>query len=103
MNLKKPGHEYHVFHTIGWSLHFTNITLNFDGKSENVCYGKTRFKCDLELGHCPRNHAIKATVFWELNNLSRYFDVGRSYARVINFQKHFFIEATADNETNSGH
>ena len=103
MNLKKPGHEYHLFHTLGWSLHLTNITLSFDVKSEIICYGKTRIKCDLERCHCPPNHAIKATVIWEPNNHFRNVDVGRSYARMIKFRKRYFIEALADNEINSGH
>ena len=30
--VKNPEHEYHVIHTIGWSLQLTNITLTFDIK-----------------------------------------------------------------------
>ena len=66
-------------------------------------YGKVRMKCDLERGHCPPNHAIKATVIWEPENHCRIFDVGRSYARMIRFQKRYFIETLQNNETNPGH
>ena len=37
------------------------------------------------LGHCPPNHATKATLSWELENHCRIFDVGRSHARLIKF------------------
>ena len=47
------------------------------------------------------NHAFKATVIWEAKNHCRIFDVGRSHARMIKFQKRYVIE-TLDNETNSG-
>ena len=59
---KNPEHKYHVIQTLGWSLQLTNITLSFDVKSESIYYGKIRFKCDLERGYCPPNHAFKATV-----------------------------------------
>ena len=103
MNLKKPGQESHVLHTLGWSLHLTNVTLSFDVKSENIFYGKTRIECGLESGHCPPNHAIKATVIRKPNNHCQNFDVGISYARMIKFQKRYFIDVLADNEINSGH
>ena len=66
-------------------------------------YGKVCIKCDLERGHCPPNHAIKATVIWEPENHCRIIDVGRSHARLIKLQKRFFIETLENNETNSGH
>ena len=97
---KSPEHEYHVIHTLGWSLQLTNITLSFDVKSESIYYGKFRIKCDLERGYCLPNHA---TVIWEPENHRRLFDVARSYARMIKFQKRYFIEALENNETNSGH
>ena len=103
LNLKKPGHEYHLFHTLGWSLHLTNITLSFDVKSEKICSGKTGIKGDLERGNCPPNHSIKATAMWEPNNHFRNFDDGRSYARTVNFRKRYFNEALADNKTSRGH
>ena len=35
---KNPEHEYHVIHTLGWSLQLTNITLTFDLMSpQNTC------------------------------------------------------------------
>ena len=100
---KDPEHEYHVIHTLGWSLQLTNITLTFDVASEHMYYGKFRVKCNQERVHCPPNHAIKATVIWEPENHCRIFDVGRSYARMIKFPKRYFIEALEYNETNSGH
>ena len=51
----------------------------------------------------PKNHAIKATVIWEPENHCRIFEVGRSHARMIKFQKRHFIETLEINETNSGH
>ena len=81
----------------------TNITLSFDVKSESIYYWKIRVKCDLEQNYCPPNHSIKATVIWEPEKYNRVFDVGRSYARMIKFDKRYFIETLADNETNRGH
>ena len=66
-------------------------------------YGQVCIKCDLERGHCPPNHAIKATVIWEPENHCRIIDVGRSHARLIKLQKRFFIETLENNKTNSGH
>ena len=100
---KNPEHEYHVIQTLGWSLHLLNIKLSFDVKSESIYYGKTCTKCDLEGGYCPPNQAIKATVNWELNNHCRLFDVCKSYARIIKFQKRFFIETLENSESNPGH
>ena len=74
---KNPEHDYHVIHTLGWSLQLTNITLTFDIKSESIYNGKIRIKSDLERGYCPPNHAIKSTVIWEPENHCRIFDVGR--------------------------
>ena len=65
---KNLEYEYYVIHTIGWSLQPTNITLSFDLKSENIFYGKTRTKCNLERDYCPPNHAIKATIIWKPND-----------------------------------
>ena len=59
-------------------------------------YGKVRIKCDIERGHCPPNHAIKAKVIWEPENHCRIFGVGRSYARMIKIQKRYFIETLAN-------
>ena len=84
---KTPEHEYHVIHTLGWSLQLTNLTLSFDVASEDMHYGKIRIKSDLERVHSPPNHAIKTTVIWEPENHSRIFDVGRSHARMVKFQK----------------
>ena len=100
---KDSEHEYHVIHTLGWSLQLTNITLTFDVASEHMYYGKVRIKCDLERSHCPPNHAIKATLIWEPDNHCRIFDVGRSHARMLKFQKRYFIKTLENNETNSGH
>ena len=100
---KDPEHEYHVIKTLGWSLQLTNITLTFDVASEHTYYGKVRIKCNIERGHCPPNHAIKATVIWEPENHCRIVDVGRSHARMIKFQKRYSIETLENNETNSGH
>ena len=100
---QNPQHEYHVIPTLGWSLQLTNITLNFDVKSKSIYYGKIRIKFDLERSYCPPNHAIKATVIWEPENHCRIFDVGRSYERMIKFQKRYFIETLENNETNTGH
>ena len=80
---KNPEHEYHIIHTLGWSLQLTNITLSTDVKSGSIYYGETRIKCDLEKSYYPPNHAIKAGVNWVPNNHCRIFDVGRSYGRVI--------------------
>ena len=100
---KDPELEYYVIHTLGWSLQLSNITLTFDVASEHMYYGKVRIKCDMERGHCPPNHAIKATVIWESENHCRILGVGRSYARMIKFQKRYFFEALENNEINSGH
>ena len=100
---KNPEYKYHVIHTLRWSLQLTNITFSFDVKSESIYYGKMRIKCDLERNYCPPNYAIKATVIWEPENHCRIFDIGRSYARMIKFQKRYFIETLKNNETNSGH
>ena len=97
---KNPEHEYHVIHTLGWSLQITNITLTFDVASEHMYYGKVRIKGDIERGYCAPNHAIKATVIWEPENHCRIFDVGRSYPRMIKFQKRYFVETLENNETN---
>ena len=99
---RNPEHEHHVIHTLGWSLQLTNITLTFDVKSESIYYGKIRIKCDLEKDYCPPNHAIKATVFREPETHCRIFDVARSNARMIKFQKRYPIETLKYNETNSG-
>ena len=48
-------------------------------------------------------HAVKATVVWQHCNLCLILDVGRSYARMIKFQKRYFIEALENKETNKGH
>ena len=100
---KNPEYEYHVIHTIGWSLQLTNITLTFDVATEHMYYGKIRIKCDIERGHCPPNHSIQATVIWEPENHSRIFDVGISYARMFKFQKRYFIENLENNETKCTH
>ena len=100
---KDSEHEYHVIHTLGWSLQLTNITLTFDVASEQMYYGQVRIKCDLERGHCPPNHATKATVIWEPKNHCSIFYVGISHARMINFQKRYFIETLENNATNCGH
>ena len=84
---RNPQHENHVIHALGWSLQLTNITLTFDVKSESIYYGKISIKCDLERGYCPPNHAIKATNTWQPKNHCRFFDVGRSYARMIKLLK----------------
>ena len=84
---KDPEHEYHVIHTLAWSLQLTNITLTFDVASEHMYYGKVRIKCDIERGCCPPKNGINATVIREPENHCRIFDVGRSYARMIKFQK----------------
>ena len=55
---KNPEYEYHVIHTLGWSLQLTNITLSFNVASEHMYYGKVRIKLDIERGYCPPNHAI---------------------------------------------
>ena len=89
---KDPEHEYYVIHTLGWSLQLSNITLTFDVASEHMYYGKVRIKCDMEQGHCPPNYAIKATVIWEPENHCRILGVGRSYARMIKFQKRYFLK-----------
>ena len=94
---KNPQSEYHVIHTLGWSLQLTNVTLIFDIASEHMYYGKDRIKCDFDRGYCEPNHAIKATVIWEPQNHCRIFDYGRSYAR------RYFIETLEDNETNKVH
>ena len=100
---KNPEHDYHVIHTLGWSLQLTNITLTFDVATKHMYYGKVCIKCVIERGHCPPNHATKATIIWEPENHCRIFDVVRLYARMIKFQKRFFIETLDKNETNSGH
>ena len=84
--------EYHVIHTLGWTLQLTNINLTFDVASKHMYYGKICIKSYLERGHCPPNHAIKTTVTWEPENHCRIFDVGRSQALMIKFQKSYFIE-----------
>ena len=66
-------------------------------------YGKVRIKSYLERGHCPTNHAIKTKVIWEPENHCRIFDVGRSHARMIKFQKRYFIEILENKETSSGY
>ena len=48
---KTPEHEYHVIHTLGWSLQLTNITLTFDVASKHIYYGKDRINCDIERGY----------------------------------------------------
>ena len=80
---KDPENDYHVVHTLGWSLQLTNITLTIDVASEHMYYGKVRIKCDLERGQCPPNHAIKATVIWEPENHCRIFDVGISSLKIL--------------------
>ena len=54
--VRTPELEYHVIHTLGWSLQLTNITLTFDIASEHMYYGKNRIKCDIERGYCEPNH-----------------------------------------------
>ena len=66
-------------------------------------YGQVGIKSDIERGYCPANHAIKATVVWEPENHCRIFVVGKSYARMIKSQKHYFVETLKNNKTNSGH
>ena len=66
-------------------------------------YNKDRIKCDIDRGYCEPNHAIKATVIWEPQNHCRTFDVGRLFARMIKFQKRYFIKTLEDNETNKVH
>ena len=100
---KDPEHEYHVIHTLGGSLQLPNITLTFDVATEHMYYGKIRFKCNIERCHCPPNHAINTTVICETENHCRTFDVGRSHALMIKFQKRYFIETLENNETTSGH
>ena len=100
---KDPEHEYHVIHTLGRSLQLTNITLTFDVATEHMYYGKARINCDIERGHCPANNAMKATIIWEPKNHCRIFDVGRSHARMIIFQKRYFIKRLENNEASSGH
>ena len=73
---KNHQNEYHVIHTLGWSLQLTNITLTFDVASEHMYYGKDRIKCDIDRGYCEPNHAIKATVIWEPEHHCKIFDVG---------------------------
>ena len=96
---KSPQYEYHVIHTIGWTLQLTKITLTFDLATEHMYYGKDRIKCDIERGYCEPNHAIKAVVIWEPEHHCKIFDVGRSHARMIKFQKRYFIETLENNET----
>ena len=57
-----PKHEYHVIHTLRWSVHLTIIAIIFDVMSEIVSYDKTRIKCNIETEHCPINQASKVTV-----------------------------------------
>ena len=99
---QNPQHEYHVIHKLGWSLQLTKVTLIFDVKSESIYYGKIRNKCDLERGYCPPNHA-KATVIWEPKDHCRIFDVGRSHARMIKFQKRYFIEVLENTKSIQKH
>ena len=68
-----------------------------------MCYGKDRIKFDIDRGYCEPNHAIKATVIWEPEHHCKIFDVGRSHARMIKFEKLYFIETLENNETNSVH
>ena len=71
---------------------------------QNTCTTeKFSIKCNPERSYCPPNHAIKATVIWEPENQCRIFDVGRSHARMINFQKRYFIETVENNATSSDH
>ena len=63
----------------------------------------TCIKCDIERGYCHPNHAIKATVIWEPENHCPIYDVGRSYVRMIKFQKRYFVETLENNETYCGH
>ena len=100
---KHPEHKYHVIHTLGWSLQLTNITLTFDVATERMYYGKIRINCDIERGHCPPNYAIKATIIWEPENHCQIFDVGSSHARMIKFQKRYFIETLENKETSNVH
>ena len=51
----------------------------------------------------PPSHTNKSTVICESENLCRIFDVERSYARMIKFQKRPYIETRENNETNFGH
>ena len=95
---KNTEHEYHV-NTLGWSLQLTNITLIFDVLLESIYCVKLRIKCNLERSYSPPNYAIKAPVIKTPggSNLCRIFDVGRSHARLIKFQKCYLI---TNNETN---
>ena len=58
---------------------------------------------NIETGYCPQNHVIKATVIWEPNDHCQIFDFGRSHARMINFQKRYYVETVTNNENNSAH
>ena len=66
-------------------------------------YGKDRIKGDIDRGYCKPNHAIKATVIWEPGHHCKIFDVGRSHARMIKFQKRHFIVTLENKETNNVH
>ena len=74
--VRTPEREYHVIHTLGWSLQLTNITLTFDIASKHMYYGIDRIKCDIERGYCEPNHAIESRVIWETENHYKIFDVG---------------------------
>ena len=45
----------------------------------------------------------KRQLFGEPNNHCSIFDVGKPYARMVQFQKRYFIETLEINETTSGH
>ena len=103
---KGSEHKNYVIDTLGLSLQLANITLTFDVASEPMYYGKVRKKCDIERCYCHAikkdDHAIKTTVICDSENHCLNFDVGRSYARMIKFQKLYFIETLENNEYNSG-
>ena len=73
--VKNPEYEYHVIHTLGWSLQLTSITLTFDVNPESIYYEKIRIKSDIEQDYCPPNHNIKDKVIWDPKNNCRVFDV----------------------------
>ena len=53
--------------------------------------------------YCPSNHATKATTNWGPNDHFQFLNVGRSNARLLKFQKLYFIETLRNIETYSVH
>ena len=84
---KDSEHEYHVIHTLEWSLQLTNIALPFDIASEHMYYGKVRIRCNLERDHCPPNYAVIATVIWEPENHCRFLMLEDHTHVWLNFKK----------------